>query len=100
MSKIFIKTIEQYVDLYRCPRTGIAWVENGKTGSGHSAHPNIDSTGSIKGMKSRGYWREKDRTKKTNGTIYNIDKLVISDPLDQIAADHCQCPACNELRHA
>lgn len=86
-----IKEIAEYITLYWCPRTGIAWVENSKTGNGHSAHPNIDATGSVKGMKSRGFWKQHDRTVKTNGAIYNIDKLVVSDALDEIARQHCRC---------
>lgn len=86
-----IKEIAEYITLYWCPRTGIAWVENSKTGNGHSAHPNIDATGSVKGMKNRGFWKQHDRTVKTNGTIYNIDKLVVTDALDEIARQHCRC---------
>lgn len=43
MAKELIKQIEEYVDLYRDTQTSIAWVENGKTGTGHSAHPSIDT---------------------------------------------------------
>jgi len=86
-----IKEIAEYITLYWCPRTGIAWVENSKTGNGHSAHPNIDATGSVKGMKSRGFWKQHDRTVKTNGAIYNIDKLVVTDALDEIARQYCRC---------
>ena len=86
-----IKENAEYIILYRCPRTGIAWVENGKTGNRHSAHPNIDATGSVKGMKSRGFWKQHDRKVKTNGTIYNIDKLVVNDALDEIARQYCRC---------
>jgi hypothetical protein len=91
MAKVLIKQVGEYQKLYRDDKTGIAWVENGSTGLGHSCHPNIDSSGSVKGMKDRGYWGKKDRTVRSHGFIYNIDHLVISDELDQIANDHCQC---------
>lgn len=83
--------IKPYVVLYRDDRTGIAWVEDGTTGMGHSCHPNIDATGSIRGMKKLGYWNAKDRCVRSHGFIYNIDHLVSSDELDRIAAEHCRC---------
>lgn len=96
MAKIKIKEIAPYKTLYRCSNTGIAWVEDGTSGNGHSAHANIHGTGSVQGMKRQGYWEAKARVERTNGYIYNIDTLVISDKLDQIAADHCLCRACRE----
>lgn len=91
MSKRLIKQLSEHAALYRDTNTGIAWVENGSTGNGHSAHPNIHSTGSVRGMKQQGYWGKDDRTVRSHGWIYNIDHLVISDEYDQIAADYCQC---------
>lgn len=91
MAKVRLAEIEPYVVLFRDTKTGIAWIENGKTGNGHSAHPNIDATGSIRGMKKLGYWGKKDRCVRSHGFIYNIDKLVVSDELDEIARKHCQC---------
>ena len=89
--KVAIKQVGEYATLYRDPVTGIAWVEDGSTGMGHSAHSNIDVTGSIRGMKSRGYWKKNDRIVRSHGFYYNIDSLVITDDYDQIAADYCQC---------
>ena len=89
--KTFVKEIEKYVELHRDNKTGIAWVTNGKTGMGHSAHPNIDSSGSVTGMKNLGYWREKDLTVKSHGIIYNISKCVVSDKYDEIARKECNC---------
>lgn len=96
MSHIMIKEIEPYIELYRDERTGIAWVENGKTGNGHSAHPNIDVSGSIKGMKLLGYWREDDVVVRCDGYYYNVSKRAIHDKYDQIAADYCRCEGCSE----
>jgi len=91
MSKIKIQEIRPHVTLYRDDLTGIAWVENSSTGCGHSAHPNIDATGSVRGMKDLGYWDKNARTVRTHGFIYNIDSYVVTDELDHIAAEHCQC---------
>ena len=77
--------------LYRDSKTGIAWVDNGSTGQGHSAHPNISATGSIRGMKALGYWGKSDRCVRSHGFIYNIDKLVVSDDLDELARRNCKC---------
>lgn len=89
--KTFIKEIDPYIELHRDPKTGIAWVEDGRSGNGHSAHPNIDASGSVIGMKSKGYWGKDDRVVRSHGYIYNIDRIVISDGLDRIANDNCQC---------
>lgn len=92
MSKAtFVRQIREYVELHRDPKTGIAWVEDGTTGMGHSAHPNIDATGSIRGMKNRGYWAKDARCVRSHGYIYNIDLCVVSDELDEIAAVECRC---------
>src|SRR5690625_3869419 len=94
MSKTLIKEIKPYIELHRDEKTGIAWVENGSTGNGHSAHPNIDASGSVKGMKQRGYWRQDDKTVRSHGYIYNVSKVVVSDEYDQIAKDNCHCVGC------
>lgn len=98
MAKRLIKEVKPYCELYINDNTGIAWIENGSTGNGHSAHPNIDITGSVKGMKNLGYWNKSDKVVKSNGYQYNISKLVVTDELDQIAADHCKCEECLKRR--
>lgn len=97
--KQLLEEIAPHVKLYRCTRTGIAWVEDGTTGCGHSCHPSIDPTGSVAGMKKLGYWNKTDRTVRTHGFIYNIDILLAdSDEYDEIARKHCQCGA-NHARY-
>jgi len=91
MRKTFVKEIAPYIELHKDQRTGIAWVENGSTGNAHSCHPNIDASGSVSGMKKLGYWRKTDRTIRCKGSIYNIDKCVIDDELDEIASKYCSC---------
>lgn len=91
MKKTFIKEIAPYIELHRDKKTGIAWIENGKTGNGHSCHPNIDSSGSVVGMKKLGYWNKEDRTVRCKGYIYNIDKCVVTDEYDKIAMEYCRC---------
>ncbi len=66
-------------------QNGIVSIENGSVGVGHSCHPNIDSSGSVKGMKNLGYWDKKDATVKAHGFIYNVSKIAISDDLDLLA---------------
>jgi len=91
MRYIFLGQVGEYQVLKRDTRTGIAWVENGSTGMGHSAHPNIHYTGSIRGMKARGAWGKKDRCVRSHGWIYNIDRCVTGDELDEIARKECRC---------
>lgn len=87
----FIKELEPSISLHRCPKTGLAWVEDGKAGVAHSAHPNIHHTGSVRGMKRLGYWNKADRTVRCRGFIYNVDHVAVTDQYDQVAAEHCQC---------
>lgn len=89
--KVMIRQVRPYVKLYRDPQTGLAWVEDGTTGTGHSCHPNISSSGSVAGMRRRGAWGKEDRTVRSHGFIYNIDRLVVSDDLDEIARGACRC---------
>lgn len=91
MAKILLETIRPNVRLYRDSASGIAWVEDGNTGSGHSCHPSIDASGSVRGMRSLGYWGQRDRAVRARGLIYNIDRLSVSGRLDEIAQAYCRC---------
>ena len=98
--KQFIREIEKNVILYRDDKTGIAWIEDGKTGLGISVHSNIDISGNVSGMKARGYWEKKDRTVRSHGWIYNIDSFVCDkeNELEMIVANECRCQGCLERR--
>lgn len=98
--KQFIKEIEKNVTLYRDDKSGIAWIEDGRTGLGISVHANIHSSGSIAGMKNLGYWGKKDRTVRSHGFIYNIDSFVCDkeNELEMIVAGECRCQGCIERR--
>ena len=99
-SRTFLREIKPYVELHRDPNTGIAWVANGSTGMGHSAHPNIAASGSVTGMKRQGYWAKDAVTVRSHGFIYNISALIdAEDEYDKIAADNCQCATC-QIRHS
>lgn len=98
MAKVFIREVAPYANLYKDDRNGLAWIEDGSTGMGHSVHANIDATGSVRGMKERGYWNKKDRTIRSHGFIYNIDTFVCSSDLDRICAAECSCVACCERK--
>lgn len=88
--KTKLKELAPYITLYR-DETGIAWVENGIVGLGHSCHANINVSGSVSEMKKLGYWRKDDRIVESHGWMYNIDWCVVSDEYDEIARQHCQC---------
>lgn len=98
--KRFVKRIEDCVNLYRDDKTGIAWIEDGRTGLGISVHSNIDSSGSVTGIKTLGYWGKKDKTVRSHGWIYNIDSFVCDkdNELEMIVADECKCQGCIERR--
>lgn len=70
-----MREIEKHINLYRDDKSGIAWIEDGTTGTGVSVHPNIDSSGSVRGMKDRGYWGKKDRTILKGGN--KMEKITL-----------------------
>jgi len=96
--KTFVREVAPGAKLYRDPINGIAFIET--AGVGISVHPNIDITGSVKGMVERGYWKKKDRKVRSNGFIYNIDVFACwpDDEMEQIVARECRCQACIERR--
>jgi hypothetical protein len=91
MAKIFIRNIRPYVDLYQDRKTGIAWIEDGTAGVGISCHPNISDTGSIRGMRAKGWWDKKDRIVRSRGFYYNIDHLSGSGADYEIVRKTCDC---------
>ena len=96
--KKFIREVKNHVFLYRDDKTGIAWIEDGNTGLEHSVHPNIDTTGSVRGMKEQGYWGKDDKIVCSHGWQYDISKFVTDDKLDNIVANECQCEECKKRR--
>jgi hypothetical protein len=62
----------------------IITIDNRSAGCGHSAHPNIDISGSVSGMKKLGYWDKKDTIVKSAGYYYNISKTAISENIDAL----------------
>ncbi|MBM3223390.1 MAG: hypothetical protein FJZ47_06275 [Candidatus Tectomicrobia bacterium] len=77
--------------LYRDDETGIAWVEDFTTGVGYAAHPNIKRPRTVAEMLQKGHWGPDERTIRSQSFTYNIDRLVIEHPLDDVARQHCQC---------
>lgn len=93
-TKQLIEVIQPNVEVYQNPMTGIAWVKDGRNGLSYSCHPNIHKTGSVKGMKARGYWDPDDEVVSSNGFKYNTSHFIVSDGLDSIAANYCECRQC------
>lgn len=85
-----VKQLAPHTALYRCSRTGIAWVEDGSTGLRYSAHSNISDTGSVRGMRGRG-WGKNDRVVRTHGFYYNIDQTIANDRFSELARRMCSC---------
>ena len=100
MKNTYVRNVGPCAELHRDRKSGIAWIEDGSTGLGHSCHANIDATGSVRGMKALGYWGKEDRTVRSHGFIYNIDTFVVDeeDPYDALVAEECQCASCIERR--
>lgn len=62
----------------------IITIKNYSVGIRHSAHPNIDKTGSVKGMIKLGYWHKNDVIISQGDFIYNFTKVHCSHPLDYL----------------
>ena len=101
MAKVKVREIKPYAILYRDDKNGIAWIEDGSSGCGFSVHSNIDSSGSVRGMKNLGYWQKEDRTIRSHGFIYNIDSFVCDKncEFEMIVASECRCQGCLERRN-
>lgn len=57
-------------------KKGIARIFDTSVGIIISCYPNITSTGSVRGMKERGWWGKKDKTVRLGGYIYNVSSIV------------------------
>lgn len=79
--------VAEHVTL-RLYASGIASVANGSLGIGHSCYANIDRTGSVRGMKALGHWGRDDRVVRAGGFIYNVERVVVDDRYDKLAALH------------
>ena len=99
MKQLIIK-IDEHATLYRDSKTGIAIITDGTAGICHSCHPSIDSSGSVRGMKKKGYWNKNDKVERAFGYQYNTSQFVIEEDnkYDQIVADECNCDSCIERR--
>lgn len=72
-------------DLCSLPTKGMpVTIDNFSAGIRHSAHPNIDASGSVKGMKALGYWLKTDITLRRRGAIYNMSHVATDDLLDEL----------------
>lgn len=100
MAKKFIREVAPYANLYKDTINGIAWIEDNSTGLGISVHPNIDESGSVKGMKNLGHWGKYDRIVTSHGWKYNIDRFVCDkeNRFETIVANECMCQGCMERR--
>jgi len=96
MSKTFIKQLAEYVELHRDAKTGIAWINDGKTGCEESLHPSIDKSGSIKGMKKKGYWGKNDKIITCNNGHYNISKESQFSVYAKTLKKACKCSVCRD----
>lgn len=59
--------------------SGVAVIKDSSTGCEMSLHPKIDATGSVKGMRSSGYWGKDDTVVRAGGGYYNIEGGPIHD---------------------
>lgn len=95
-----VAVIDKNAELYVDKRSGIAYIKDYNKGLGYSCHPNISETGSVEGMKTRGYWGKEDRTVHSHGFIYDIDELSTEDGGAKVCEAFCMCDACRKKKAA
>lgn len=73
----------------------VVTIKNYSVGIGHSAHPNIDPSGSVRGIIKLEYWKKTDIIVRQGGFIYNVTKVYCSDILDELclAIEENRCKA-------
>lgn len=79
------QTLESFSSITFAWGCGVIRVQDGTSGNGHTPWPNIDSTGSVAGMRARGFWGKEDEVLKALGSIYNVSKVVVEDELDLLS---------------
>jgi hypothetical protein len=84
------------IRIKRCVTHGIAVVEDGS--SAITAHPNIHGSGSVAGMRDRGWWDGTDVTVRCHGWIYNVSQIVGASEMDKLAQEECRCGGCLLVR--
>ena len=83
---IFSYENKEYLISIPNKKKGIIGIKNYSQGFMNIAHPNIDSSGSVSGMKKLGYWGKTDKIEKVFGCNVNKSKIVISDEIDNFIA--------------
>ncbi len=86
-----VKDLAPGVRLSWDDQTGLVWIDDYARGREHAAHPKIKRPRSADDMKRRGHWGPDDRCVPSQSFIYNIDRLSIHEPLDDVARQHCRC---------
>jgi hypothetical protein len=89
-----IRTVRPYVTLKRCSIHGIAWVEDGTSGTASSAHPNMSNRhASLKPsrMRARNVYGRDARVVACHGWAYNTSDVIVRSADDKVAADACKC---------
>lgn len=57
-------------------KKGIARIFDTHNGTIYECYPNIHSSGSVSGMKAKGYWQKDAKTIRLGGVIFNISSLI------------------------
>ena len=99
--RYFIREIQEGINLYREPASGLAWILDITMGEAEiSIHPNGIARGPIaERMKQCGLWGMNDRIVYCIGRCFNIDMLSTSmDEVYNVLFDECMCAACKERR--
>ena len=93
--KQLIKKIGNTLELYRCPETGIAWIDKKESRqmmiSYYAAHPQLSAKANMPFMIEKGKWSPHARQVRTNGIIYDISQGLARNKYEKMAAEHCRC---------
>ena len=90
MAKVLLKDLGLGRKLYQDSKTGLTRVEDGRSGTGHSAHPSADPGVTKSALRQR-KWSDDDKIVRAFGLKYNISQLHCKDEWDHLARQHCRC---------
>lgn len=68
---------------YPILKKGVVGIKNYSDGYIQLAHPDIDITGSIKGMKNKKYWEKDDKIIQVFNRKVNVSKTIINNIIDE-----------------
>jgi hypothetical protein len=92
VDRVVLAQRDEHTTLCRDPKSGIAWVEDGRAGVVHTCHPNVSDLANSDDAYGPGA-----NVRRSHGWLYHVDVCIVSDELDELARQNCQCGGTHTL---